>query len=175
MNTSLKQRTLCKCDTIINKFFKALDEIIAKTENNIIEVENYETTDYYIIQMGYFYKEPLFTITIDKKNEDLYNYIISEIFIKLKYYNNKDFSKEFGRFIMWIERPKCSVRISLKGTSIFFLDCCYDNRYSYIEILKKDMKSEYFRDEFLIDEEMKNNEERIRKIGSKSRSRKKFE
>ena len=135
-----KTNIIKNADTIIKYFFKNLEAIKNNANDRTILIYNEESEDKLTIKISYMGEKPLIELNILKINEDVYNYIITNIFMYIK---DKEKAIYFvdKRFNIEITGEHYKLLTMFKGITIFLFDQNYQRKHKFINMLKSDMKS----------------------------------
>lgn len=158
-----KSEILTKSDKIIKTFFSSLEEIQSKANGRIVVVKNEDSMENLSISIGYLTEEPVYNLFFEQENEDVYNYIITNIFMKLRDKENATYSVN-SSFNIYVEENNVVTSARFKGVHIFLFANNYNKKLKYIKMLKNDMQSVDFVNPWNIMEQEIVNRTRISKI-----------
>ena len=161
-----KSEIIKQADKIIKIFFMSLEEIKYKSKGKVVLIKNDDNAENLSVSIGYLSEEPLFTLSLDQANEDVYNYIITNIFMKLRDNKNAQYSVNLC-FNIHIEENNIVTSARFKGVHIFLFANNYHKKLKYINMIKNDMTSENLVNLVRVHEQLANSANRISNINSK--------
>ena len=150
-----------KANIILNSFNNSLDTLIASANNRTIVITN--SAKDLSVSMGYFNDKDIFTLKLENINEDVYNYIISSIYMRVRDMENAQIAT-LKAFDVEVTGNNYNIFLSFKGPQIFIFNGFYDKKKKYIEMLKNDMTSRDFVNPWSIEEQISINNARTADI-----------